>query len=277
MQLELRTLVDLSKLFTPTFSNLFKGLPEDTNLFIKENSENSTLYSLVYGESEAQIEDLEAVIDKKTKQVYELFGGNGLESNLLADKYPKITFSYFDIEKSVNSLRRRNNAFFLKRNVFHLALDEDFQESADLVFVGGANASLCCCYDLLQIEDTFRSAYACLKQGGTFMAAFFTEEGEENNYTFSHDEGRIKYHKKYRGRKYESFCMYPYIRKDSLHQYFHLLALYNKKGDEVETVYYNTCNFEYRSWPASILIEVASAVGFSPDCKFRGRYLEFKK
>jgi len=271
MKVSLKTLVELSALFTNSFVEVYH---KNVN-WEEMNGENSLLYSLVYGESPEQIGAIVPYIKNRDGfKCVEFFAGNGFESYLLAKKFPKVQFSCLDLVSSVNGLKRLSNVKHYRCDVLAKSMLDEVG-LVDLIFVGGANASLCCLKTTNELDQMFKSMHLKTKKNATVVVSFFTDEEESSAYSSHYSVEEILYHGIYKGYTLENFTLYPYNVLDSSQQYLHLCALKNKKGI-VERYLYNSEGYIYYSHTASVIKEIAEKNGFIFDKKV-DRYLVFKK
>ena len=238
---------------------------------IECNSENSLLYHLTYGETEIDVEPLLPYIKKKST-VAELFAGAGVESYELSAQRPEAKFYCLDLVKPFKQLKAKN--------VVHLEQDVlcSFTkqiEKADLIFIGGANASLACMSTLPQIEKLFKNVHNNLSKKGVFACSSYAPEYTYSTWVTHYETYQVQFYKEFIGFTVKIFHLHYYDDTTGCMNIFHLLNLYDKKGVKQLSIH----NTEpYKSYPYSqkVVLDIADGCGFKFE-KNIGQYNIFKK
>lgn len=248
-KLSLETLVDLAKFYNPIF------LDAPLSSWVKCNDENSLLYKAVYGDSESHHGAILPYV-KKGSNVIELFGGNAFESYLLSKE---VSANYYSLDlETIKRHQKKPGILYVTGNA--LELENSTFGTFDTVFIGGANASLCCLRPD-QIPKLFESVANIQKKGGVFVLGLFSDQMETPDLDISYEEKQIAFVDDFKGYKRHQLIL---CKKDpfvSSHQYFHAVLLTHKK--KAPFYLYNTDAFIYYSHTVEYILRSAKEFGYS--------------
>lgn len=251
----------------------------------KPSSHYGPIYTLTYNQCEPRVDDLIDFIQdhnlSDNKQIMEIMAGNGFETKHIAAQFPNNTYICSDIADYFECFENLN---YQKIDCTNTKYVHPIQQ--DLIFIGGANASMCMLTSLKEIFRLCTFLQKNIKLGGFGILSYFEENYSSTNFSIDYSVDCIKnYHiKSYNGLYTHWFSAVKYDVETQLHHYYDLAAV--TADDELTTssqyleVVYNKEPFIARSWQTAIVMEIMTQAGFEyvgSKWNMEQRFMPFKK
>ena len=223
------------------------------------------VYNLTYNQSEPKADDL----------------GDGFETKHIATHFPGNTYLCSDIFDYFEPLKVLS---YQKIDCTNTKYKHPIQQ--DLIFIGGANASMCMLTSLKEILRLSTFLQTNIKSNGFAVLSYFEENYTSTNFSIDYSVDQIKnYHiEQYNGLYTHWFSAVKYDVETQLHHYYDLVAV--TADDELSTtskyleVVYNKKPFIARSWQTAIVMEIMDNAGFEyvgNKWNMEQRFMPFKK
>ncbi len=244
-----------------------------------------SVYELTYNQCEPKIEDLVDFIQDNqlshSMQIMEIMAGNGFETRHIAAKFPQNTYVCSDILDYFTPLE---GLTYQKIDCTNTQYKHPIQQ--DLIFIGGANASMCMLTSLEELLRLCDFLQTNIKLGGFAILSYFEENYSSTNFSIDYSVHQLaNYHlTHYNGLYAHWFSAVKYDVETQLHHYYDLVAV--SSDDELTSasnyleVAYNEAPFIARSWQTAIVMETMIKAGFEyvgSKWNVEQRFMPFKK
>lgn len=244
-----------------------------------------SVYKLTYNQCEPKVEDLIEFIQEHSltnnKQVMEIMAGNGFETKHIATRFPNNTYICSDI---IDYFEPLEGLIYQKIDCTNTNYKHVVQQ--DLIFIGGANASMCMLKSLKEVLRLSAFLQTNIKLGGFAVLSYFEENYTSTNFSIDYSVDQIKnYHQEqYNGLYTHWFSAVKYDVETQLHHYYDLAAV--TADDELSPsskyleIVYNKEPFIARSWQTAIVMEIMKQAGFEyigNKWNMDQRFMPFKK
>ncbi len=244
-----------------------------------------SVYQLTYNQCEPKVEDLIDFIKDnhltQNKQIMEIMAGNGFETKHITTQFPYNTYICSDILDYFGPLE---GLTYQKIDCTDINYKHPVQQ--DLIFIGGANASMCMLTSLREVLRLSAFLQTNTKLHGFVILSYFEENYMATNFSIDYSVDQLKnYHvKQYNGLYAHWFSAVKYDVETQLHHYYDLVAV--TADDELTTtskyleVVYSKAPFIARSWQTSIVMEIMVNAGFEyvgNKWNMEQRFMPFKK
>lgn len=252
------------------------------------------LYQLTYNQQDAEIEPIVDFLKErrwtKGKDIMEIMAGNGFESAELRKIIPGNTYFASDIITYFDKIRgikyRSADCTDITYNVSPASGEPYRSQQYDMVFIGGANASMCMLYTLKEIMRLAIFMQHTVKLNGYAVLSYFEEGFDTSSAFVVYSSQKVEMFKKYNGKYAHWFNV---IRRDAdkqYHQYYNLVGVTTDKEitekTKFDTALFNSEIFTARSWQSAVVLEIMEEAGFefvptTKDLELDTRSMFFKK
>ncbi|PTR01495.1 hypothetical protein C8P68_101729 [Mucilaginibacter yixingensis] len=238
-----------------------------------------SVYRLTYNQADPKVEDLILLMQDHDlasgKKIMEIMAGNGFESQVLKNAFPGNEYTCLDHSAYFSPI---SGLAYCTADCTDASYKHPDQQ--DLVFIGGANASMCM---LLTLKELLRLAVFLqhnVRLGGIAVLSYFEENCNATNFIIDYSVKEIKNdYEGYNGLYAHWFSAVKCDVETQLHHYYDLVAVSGDDelttGSTYKEISYHDRPFITRSWQSAIVTEVMNAAGFkyvgnkwNPDTRF---------
>jgi hypothetical protein len=253
------------------------------------------LYQLTYNQQEGQIEPIVDFMKANNlvrgNRIMEIMAGNGFETLLIKRKirgnkyFCSDILDYFEpiegIEYAKIDCTDMDYRHFTKDR-----MGNDFIDPFNMIFIGGANASMCMLTELEQVMKLAMFLQHNVVSGGFAALSYFESADDEDNFNIDYTVTPIEFYSKKLDGQYAHW--FGGMRRDTatqLHHYFNMVAVTKDAVLTPKTKYTKVIHgdspFIARNWQTAIVVEVMKLAGFEyVGAKFEDlntRFMPFKK
>jgi myosin-crossreactive antigen len=201
------------------------------------------------------------------KKIMEIMSGNGFETKHIRNTLPENNYVCSDINDY--SAQTEGLTFHqIDCTDKNYSVGDKHSNLYDLVFIGGANASMCMLKNLQEIIGLSIFLKNTIKKEGFAILSYFEEHFFQTNFTIDYSVSIIHDFKdpSKNGLYAHWFCGMKRDLETQFHHYYDLVAvspsLELKKSTKYTEIFYNTEPFTARSWQTAIVMEIMENAGF---------------
>ena len=282
-------MIDLLREMLLTESYFDRDVIQDICKRAKGVSNYAQVYELTYNQlppkSEPIIEFMQEHELIHEKKIMEIMAGNGFETKHIRNALPDNHYVCSDLTDYTGS----NEGI-----TFHqidctdpnYSVGDKQSDLYDLVFIGGANASMCMLTSLQEIIGLSKFLKNTIKNDGFAILSYFEENFFQTNFTIDYSVS-ITHDFKDENKNGLYAHWFSGMKRDletQLHHYYDLVAVSPspelKEGIEYSEIYYNKEPFTARSWQTAIVMEIMENAGFKyigSKWNVKPRFMPFQK
>lgn len=238
------------------------------------------VYQLTYNQADPKVDELVYFMADHNliegQNIMEIMAGNGFESKFLKDTFPKNKYNCID---KATYFLPIDGLSYDKADCTDVAYQHPIQQ--DLIFIGGANASMCMLLTLKDLLNLSTFLQNNTKLGGYAVLSYFEESYNETNFVVDYSVKEIKNHENasWNGLYAHWFSVAKRDVEAQLQSYYDLVAVSADaeltKNSQYQKILFQDEPFIARNWQTAIVMEVMQNAGFiyvgnkwNPDARF---------